>query len=48
MRDDAESAEAPHVFDDVPRFPTQWIRSRRQVERDVVAAGRADFDTVEA
>ena len=48
MRGDAESAEPPHVLDDVARLAAERIRRRRHVERDVVAAVRADLDAVEA
>ena len=48
MRGDAEAAEAPHVFDHVARLAGKRIRRRRHVHRDVVAAGGADFDGVEA
>ena len=48
MRHDAEAAEPLHVLDDVARFPAERIRRRRHVDRDVVAAGRADLDAVQA
>ena len=47
MRDDAEAAQTPDIVDDIARFSAERIRRSRQVERDVVAAGRADFDGVE-
>ena len=46
MRDDAEAAEAPHVFDDVTRFAAKWIRRLRHADRDVMAALGAQLDPV--
>ena len=48
MRDDAEAAEPLDVLDDVARLPAERIRRGRHVEREVVAAGGADLDAVEA
>ena len=47
MRDDAESAEPPHVVDDVARFAAQRIRRLRQSDRDVMPRLRAQLDGVD-
>jgi len=47
MGDHAESAEPLHVFDDVARFPAQWIRRLRKADGDVMAALRAQLDPIE-
>ena len=47
VRGDAETAEARDVLDDVARLPGQPIGRLPEAERDVVAAGRADLDSVD-
>jgi hypothetical protein len=48
MGRDAESAEAPHILDDVARLAGQRKGRGGHVDRDVVAAARADLDAVQA
>ena len=48
VRDHAKSAESLHVLDDAAGIAAERIRRCRHVEREVVAARRADFDRVEA
>ena len=46
--DDAEPAETLDVLDDIACFSAKGIGRRRHVERDVMPAGGADLDAVEA
>src|SRR6185503_15431295 len=48
MRADAEAADALHILHHVARVAAEWVRRRRHVEGDVMAAVGADFDAVEA
>ena len=47
MSDDAEAAQALHVFDHVASFPTERIRCDRQIDGHVVPGRRADLDGIE-
>src|SRR5690348_7188957 len=48
MGRNAEAAETPDVLDHSSRFAAERIRRCCHIEGDVVAATRADLDTVEA
>src|SRR5687767_6559452 len=46
MRDDSESAETTDVIGDVTCFASQRIWRLRNTDRDVMAALRAQFDSI--
>ena len=48
MGRDPESTQPLDVLDDVPRLSAERVRRGGHVEREVVAAGRADLHGIEA
>src|SRR5947208_2000682 len=48
MRHQPEAAEPCDVFNDIGRFPTEWIRRRWKSDGQIVARGRTDLHPVYA